>query len=73
MICSNEDSGDGSQPTTGSQAGLAIFLIALVVLLGMAAWKRENIRDFVRREILIRQHSGADGLLNPNYNENDTQ
>ena len=75
MICTNEDPHSISQSTStiGSQLGLALFLIALVVLLGLATWKRENIRQFVRREILIKQHSGADGLLNPNYNDNDTQ
>merc|ERR1711874_18843 len=71
VICSNEneDGGDGIPPATaGSQAGLVIFLIALTVLLGLATWKRENIRDFVKREILIRQHGEADGLLSPEYN-----
>ena len=75
MICTNDDPSSTSQTssTIGSQFGLAMFLIALIVLVALAAWKRENIREFVRREILIKQHTGTDGLLNPNYNENDTE
>ena len=75
VICTNDvpSSRPQSGSTVGSQLGLAFFLMGLMVLLGLATWKRENIREFVRREILIKQHSGADGLLNPNYNDNDTQ
>ena len=75
MICTNDDPSSTSQTssTIGSQFGLAILLTAIIVLLGLATWKRETIREFVRREILIKQHTGADGLLNPNYNENDTE
>lgn len=74
MICSNDEPSSTSQSSSniGSQLGLAMLLIALIALVGLATWKKENIREFLRREILIKQHTGTDGLLNPNYTENDT-
>ena len=71
VICSTGEVEATPQPSLGigTQFSVAVVLMVVLVLLGLALWKRENISQFVNREILIKHH--GEGLLNPNFNSSE--